>query len=383
MDHFMEEVVVKHNRGVENTLYILSNIIMVLSALWALMCIQMLFMQFSIYGLIEALVTAGVAVLLFLRRDRLRTEYEYTFTNGDLDFAQVFNNQKRKTLGTMRVKNVEAFGPVDSNAFRKLINQYVLTHCGDSAPVSSLEIDAALTRPSLITLQEVEELSRLEPYGAGNNRPVFCLRGARLESMQSVGQNKHLKLRLQKGHTSFDGIFFSVTPAECGLTVGERVDAAFYLQVNEFRGSRSLQLQLVDLRSAHDPGAREAEQLELCRTLIRGGGVSAKDAAKLLPSREQFVRVWRALEREVDGTLTSPELPFLRRLSAEALGAESFPRTVMCLAVFAERGLVTVERHDKYITLRLTGGKRVDLDASPYLCALREGLDGTKGGSSA
>ena len=267
-------------------------------------------------------------------------------------------------------------------AFRKRINQYVRTHCGDSAPVSSLEIDAALTRPSLITLQEVEELSRLEPYGAGNNRPVFCLRGARLESMQSVGQNKHLKLRLQKGHTSFDGIFFSVTPAECGLTVGERVDAAFYLQVNEFRGSRSLQLQLVDLRSAHDPGAREAEQLELCRTLIRGGGVSAKDAAKLLPSREQFVRVWRALEREVDGTLTSPELPFLRRLSAEALGAESFPRTVMCLAVFAERGLVTVERHDKYITLRLTGGKRVDLDASPYLCALREGLDGTKGGSS-
>ena len=267
-------------------------------------------------------------------------------------------------------------------AFRKRINQYVRTHCGDSAPVSSLEIDAALTRPSLITLQEVEELSRLEPYGAGNNRPVFCLRGARLESMQSVGQNKHLKLRLQKGHTSFDGIFFSVTPAECGLTVGERVDAAFYLQVNEFRGSRSLQLQLVDLRSAHDPGAREAEQLELCRTLIRGGGVSAKDAAKLLPSREQFVRVWRALEREVDGTLTSPELPFLRRLSVEALGAESFPRTVMCLAVFAERGLVTVERHDKYITLRLTGGKRVDLDASPYLCALREGLDGTKGGSS-
>ena len=32
------------------------------------------------------------------------------------------NNQKRKTLGTMRVKNVDAFGPVDSNEFRKLIN---------------------------------------------------------------------------------------------------------------------------------------------------------------------------------------------------------------------------------------------------------------------
>ena len=201
--------------------------------------------------------------------------------------------------------------------------------------------------------------------------------------MQSVGQNRHLKLRLQKGHASFDGIFFSVTPVECGLAVGDRVDATFYLQINEFRGSRSLQLQLVDLRGAHDPGAREAEQLELCRTLIRGGGVNARDAARLLPSREQFVRVWRALEREVDGALTAPELPFLRRLSAETTGAESFLRTAMCLAVFAERGLVTVERSDKYITLRLTGGKRVELDDSPYLRALREGLDGTNRGGNA
>lgn len=96
MDHFMEEVVVKHNRGVENALYILSNIVMVLSALWALMCIQMLFMQFSIYGLIEALLTAGVAVLLFLRRDRLRTEYEYTFTNGDLDLPRYSTTRSAK-----------------------------------------------------------------------------------------------------------------------------------------------------------------------------------------------------------------------------------------------------------------------------------------------
>ena len=47
-----------------------------------------------------------LAVLLFLRRDRLKTEYEYTFTNGQLDFAQVYNNKKRKNLGTMNLRNV-------------------------------------------------------------------------------------------------------------------------------------------------------------------------------------------------------------------------------------------------------------------------------------
>lgn len=269
-------------------------------------------------------------------------------------------------------------------AFRKRINQYVRAHCGDEAPVSSLEIDAVLTRPSLITLAEVEELSRLEPYGAGNNRPLFCLRGARLESMQSVGQNRHLKLRLQKGHATFDGIFFSVTSEECALTVGERVDAAFYLQINEFRGSRSLQLQLVDLRSAPEPGLREAEQLALCEALVRGGAIGAKDAARLLPSREQFVCVWRALEREVSGTLTVSELPFLRRLSGAVSGAESFLRTAVCLSVFAERGLVDITRSGRTLTLHLTGdGKRVALDDSPYLRALREGLNGTNRGDEA
>ena len=118
MDHFMEEVVVKHNRTFDDILYVLSWIMLVIFGLM----LQTLLYQFSVPALIETVIFIGGAVLLFLFKDRLKTEYEYTFTNGDLDFAQVFNNQKRKALGTMRVKNVEAFGPVDSNEFRKLIN---------------------------------------------------------------------------------------------------------------------------------------------------------------------------------------------------------------------------------------------------------------------
>lgn len=122
MDHFMEEVVVKRNRTLDEIIYVLANVMMVLSALFTMILLPSLLSAFSVFGLVVVLASAAIAVGLFLYRDRLRAEYEYTFTNGDLDFAQVFNNQKRKTLGTMRVKNVEAFGPVDSNEFRKLIN---------------------------------------------------------------------------------------------------------------------------------------------------------------------------------------------------------------------------------------------------------------------
>ena len=265
-------------------------------------------------------------------------------------------------------------------AFRKKMNRYVREHTGRTPPVSSLAIDAELTRPALVTLDEVERLGELEPYGAGNDRPVFCLRGALLESAQSVGQNRHLKVRLQKGHTSFEGIFFSVTAEDAGVAAGSRVDAAFYLQVNEFRGSRTVQLQLLDLRPARSPSARETELLALRDKLLAGGEPAPRDASRLLPSREQFVRRWRILERDAaSGTLSGPELPLLRQLASEVGGAEGFLRTALCLDVFAERGLLTLERGGGSLTLRLTAdGKKVELEDCPYLRRLRDIL--TKSG---
>ena len=123
MDHFMEEVVIKKQRGMQDGLYYVSTVAMILFAIIGFsMLPSLLSGGFSIEGLLLTAFFIGFAALLFLRKDRIRTEFEYTFTNGDLDFAQVFNNQKRKSLGTMRVKNVEAFGKVAGEDFRKLVN---------------------------------------------------------------------------------------------------------------------------------------------------------------------------------------------------------------------------------------------------------------------
>ena len=101
-------------------------------------------------------------------------------------------------------------------AFRRRINQYAQEFRGGEAPVSCLDVDVVITQPGRVTLEEVEALDALEPYGSGNTRPVFCLTGATLERAQNVGQNRHLKLRLSKGSAQFDGIFFSATAEACG-----------------------------------------------------------------------------------------------------------------------------------------------------------------------
>ncbi len=260
----------------------------------------------------------------------------------------------------------------DIPAFRQRMNRCVCEFCNGEKPVSSLAVDVVIRDPGWVTLEEMEALSRLEPYGAGNERPVFAVMGARVESLQGVGQNRHLKLRLAMGEQRFDAIFFSATAAACGVAPGMRVDAAFHLQINEFRGVSSVQLQLVDLRPAAEPSQRERECLELIARLTAGEPVSAEEALRLLPERRQFAALWRAvvrLEPETEDAVTC--LPALRRLAGALDGTESFLRAALGLEVFAERGLVTLERREDMMIVRPRPGCRADLEQSAYMRRLR------------
>lgn len=270
----------------------------------------------------------------------------------------------------------------DIPAFRRRMNRVVCDYCNGERPVSSLDVDVVIRRPEDVTLEEMEELSRLEPYGAGNERPVFLLPGAKVESVQNVGQNRHMKLRLSKGGCFFEAIFFSVNAAECGVSAGMRVDAAFHLQRNEFRGVSTVQLQVVDLRETLEPSQRERECLELVGRLTSGGPVAAREAARLLPERGQFVALWRAIERqEREECSPAGRLPLLRRFACAMGGAECFLRAALGVEVFAERGLVTLAVQDDMMIIHPRPGRRADLEQSAYVRSLRRLLGhGERGG---
>ena len=300
---------------------------------------------------------------------------------GGFNLFAALENCKDLLLGFGGHELAAGFTIEEANipAFRERMNDYARSFQGGAAPVSVLDVDVAITHPSAVTLEELEALSALEPYGSGNARPVFCLLGATLLRTQNVGQNRHLKLRLGKGSAQFDGIFFSTVAEDCGCRPGDRVDTAFYLQVNEFRGSRTVQLQMVDLRPSLRPSGREQESLALAEQCAARQPISARDARRLLPTREQFAAAWRFLERTVpEGGLTTGYLPLLRTLAAELGKAEPFPRAALCLAVFAERGLLTLERQGDDVTLHLHRGRKVVLGQSPHLLWLHENIE--KGG---
>lgn len=127
MDHFKEEVVLPRNNLLSNILYVLCWVGIVFFGLYGMLMLQMLMFALSLATILLTLLTIGAAVLLFFFKDNFKVEYEYSFTNGSLDFAKVLRSAKRKELGSMNVANVSACGHVAHASFQRFLSMKDVT----------------------------------------------------------------------------------------------------------------------------------------------------------------------------------------------------------------------------------------------------------------
>lgn len=123
LDNFKEDVVYCRNQMLRNVIYMVCWVFVIVFALYASLLLQVVFMQFNIVSLVLFVASTALAVLLFYKKDDFKVEYEYTFTNGTLDFAKVLRGARRKELGSMNVANVSACGHVAHDSFRKFLAQ--------------------------------------------------------------------------------------------------------------------------------------------------------------------------------------------------------------------------------------------------------------------
>lgn len=253
-------------------------------------------------------------------------------------------------------------------AFSQRMNQYVSAHTGGTEMITTLEVDADIEDVSLLTTAGVEGLDTLEPYGSGNPKPVLMLSGCTLVTLTEVGGGRHVKLRVSSGGATFDGIFFSATIHQLGVGIGERVDVAFTPQMNEYRGRSNVQLQVCDLRPAR---TRAQCEHDLYEKFQQGYTLTSQEAGAMLPSREDFATLWRYLKSH--GSPIEDTAPRLARNLAKASGQrETLMRTMICLDVFAERGLLTITRNTDHLQIHLNPVQtKVDLEQSHIMCTLR------------
>lgn len=134
--------------------------------------------------------------------------------------------------------------------FRHAFCQYVEENTVPSDFESSLHIDLEVPL-SHLTLGTMLDLDKLAPFGMENRRPVFCACGVKLAAPPKKigGGERHLSLQVTQQGVTMRAVAFGGGEWADQLDFESGVyDFAFKPVINEFRGRRNVEIQIIDWR---------------------------------------------------------------------------------------------------------------------------------------
>jgi single-stranded-DNA-specific exonuclease len=135
--------------------------------------------------------------------------------------------------------------------FRQAFCRTVGELLGEAGYEASLQIDGYVPISEL-TPDLVMDFERLAPFGAGNPPITLCSPGLRLNSTSSIGKgDEHIQLILEDEQANrykviwWQGASWSLPEA---AQAGETFDLAYHVRIGNYRGSREIQMEYVDMR---------------------------------------------------------------------------------------------------------------------------------------
>ncbi|MBQ8742333.1 MAG: single-stranded-DNA-specific exonuclease RecJ [Clostridia bacterium] len=259
-------------------------------------------------------------------------------------------------------------------AFKKRINDYVRENVSDELCVTPIEADAYID-PSDITVEQANELLLLEPYGVSNPSPLFFMKDVSVKDVISLAQ-KHTKLIVEKDGVTLSALYFGHSRPSLPIYIGDTVDLAFTIGINEFRGVTEVQMIVRDLKVSEALPFRISEQEKrFYRDILDGKTYKRED--DILPCREDFTQVYLYLKRRPG--IYRDDCTGIREIIRSLGGKISYCKLMTVLSVLNETGLVSIEFSDQCdenfrFSVNFVKNK-IDIERSPFYVKMRSLAD--------
>ena len=109
-----------------------------------------------------------------------------------------------------------------------------------------IKIDGIITSKD-ITKETVKELEMLEPFGEKNKTPIFVYKNLKIDSIRALSEGKHLKLILKDDNLLINAIGFNLGHLSEEYTIGDKIDIAGILEINNFGNRELIQISIKDI----------------------------------------------------------------------------------------------------------------------------------------
>lgn len=137
----------------------------------------------------------------------------------------------------------------DFNKFKEEFIEYANSNIKDEDLVSKIEIDDIIDEKD-VNIDSISQLQILEPFGEKNEEPIFEYDNLKITSIRTLSDGKHLKLNLNDNNTYIDAIGFNIGSLANDFQIGDKVDVACNIGINEFNGNRKIQMVIKDIRKS-------------------------------------------------------------------------------------------------------------------------------------
>lgn len=153
---------------------------------------------------------------------------------------------------------------------RMRINGYCQEHLDDNDYTPIVDIDGIIETDD-VTIDLLEEVAILEPYGMGNSTPIFAISDVAVQNLYLMGfQKNHCKIILQGSMGPIDSIAWQGEKYYHKIFNDDRVRVAFSLQKNEWQGTVKPQLIIQDIAAiTEQPVELTAEKLREMYVVVK------------------------------------------------------------------------------------------------------------------
>lgn len=112
--------------------------------------------------------------------------------------------------------------------------------------IKIIEIDVEIN-PMEINEKIARELFLLEPFGIGNQQPIFYAKNMEVVDKKLIGKTgAHMKLWFKRKNGLIEAIAFSLGERYSEIKIGQKIEAIFNIEEDSWNGNKKLQLKLID-----------------------------------------------------------------------------------------------------------------------------------------
>ena len=134
------------------------------------------------------------------------------------------------------------------------INKYAKTKLTREDLIPQMNIDAEL-KPSQVSLNLINEINKLLPFGVVNPKPTFCSVNLSLEDHPRILKEKHIKMKLSDNITTMETIGFSMAHFYDKVVENTgQIHVVYFPELNEWMDNKTLTLNLKDMKFGDDDG---------------------------------------------------------------------------------------------------------------------------------